>query len=351
MPLPGIGVAPAAGALYTELSSVTRRAFIPKLFVQIYFGSPSLFYMTGNAQRAAGGLNQVTIPMQGQSAVQGQFTGYGGGFNSPNITPTVQNGQWNLAYWVVPVPLPFGETIIQATDREISLLKVRMNDVFAVTRQQMATLLFSNNSANPLFPNSFQDAYDNGTTFPQYGGINRNLQGNSAFQGQLINLNSTGSGNFSLGTIGFTRSTMATLLAFVTNKAGGEAPTFVVMSPGDYATLNKDFIGNEQQGVYPGMSDARSMNIEARSSFPNLIVSGIPIFADHFVPQGNVFGVNVKYTSMYLSEDAAFDFSGFYSLVPLGQMGQQGVVVVGYDILSAKSVSGFWGYGLLGAYF
>ena len=42
--------------------------------------------------------------MQGQSMVQGQFTGYGGGFNSPVITPGVQNGQWNLAYWVVPVP-------------------------------------------------------------------------------------------------------------------------------------------------------------------------------------------------------------------------------------------------------
>ena len=41
--------------------------------------------MTGNAQRAAGGLNQVTIPMQGQSMVQGSFTGYGGGFNSPQI--------------------------------------------------------------------------------------------------------------------------------------------------------------------------------------------------------------------------------------------------------------------------
>jgi hypothetical protein len=51
---------------------------------------------------------------------------------------------------------------------------------------------------------------------------------------------------------------------------------------------------------------------------------------------------------MYLSEDAAFDFSGFYSLVPLGQIGQQGVVVVGYDILSAKSSSGAWVYNIAG---
>jgi len=91
------------------------------------------------------------------------------------------------------------------------------------------------------------------------------------------------------------------------------------------------------------------MDTAVRSSFPNLNVSGIPIFADHFCPIGNVFGVNTKYTAMYLSEDAAFDFSGFYSLVPLGQIGQQGVVVVGYDLLSAKPKSGFWGYNLQGA--
>lgn len=345
MPLPGLGVAPAAGSLYTELASATRRAFVPRLFVQIYFGSPCLYYLMGNAQRAAGGLNQVTIPAQGQSMVQGQFVGYGGGFNSPVITPGIQNLQFNLAYWVVPVPLPFGETIIQATDREISILKARMNDVYAVTRQNMARLLFTNNSGNPLLPNSFLDAFDGGTNFPTYGGINRNVAGNSAFKGQYINL---ASGNYGIGTVGMTRQSMATVLAYVTDQAGGEAPTFVVMNPGDYASLNLSFMGIENQYLTP---QQYTMDTAVRSSFPNLNVSGIPIFADHFVPQGSVFGANVKYFSMYLSEDAAFDFSGFYSLVPLGQIGQQGVVVIGYDPICAKSSSGFYGYGLTGNQF
>lgn len=344
MPLPGSGIVPAAGSIFSELTATTRRAFVPRLFVQIYFGSPTLFYMMGNAQRAAGGLNQVTVPMQGASMVQGSFTGYGGGFNSPQIIPGIQNGQWNLAYWVVPVPLPFGESVIQATDREISILKARMNDVAAVTKQNMAGLNFTLNTANPLFPNSFVDAFDNGTLSPTYGGINRNAAGNSAFKGQYIN---AASGTFSTASI--SRSYMATLLQYVTDQAGGEAPTFVVMSPGDYATLNKDFIGVEQYNPPPGSSF--TMDTAVRSSFPNLNVSGIPIFADHFCPRGSVFGINVKYTSMYLSEDAAFDFSGFYSLVPLGQIGQQGVVVVGYNTISVKSSSGFQLYGLAGAAF
>jgi hypothetical protein len=310
---------------------------VPRLFVQIYYGSPSLFYLTGNAQRAAGGLNQITIPMQGQSMVQGQFTGYGGGFNSPNVTPGVQNGQWNLAYWVVPVPLPFGEAVLQATDREISLLKARMNDVFAVTRQNMARLLYTNNSSNSLFPNSFLDAFDSGTNFPSYGGISRNAAGNSAFKGQYINT-ATNTSYTSVSISGFTRATMATMLANITDSAGGEAPTYGVLNPGDFATLNKDFVSNETAFVDPGGN--YSIDTSRRTSFPNLNVSGIPIFADHFVPQGTAVFPNVKYTAMYLSEDAAFDFSGFYSLVPLGQIGQQGVVVVGYNVVSAKSSSG-----------
>lgn len=345
-PLAGLGVAPATGGLFNELAATTRRAFVPRLFVQLYFASPTLFYMLGNAQKAAGGLNQVTIPTQGQSMVQGAYTGYGGGFPSPFVIAAVQNFQFNLAYWVVPIPLPFGETIIQATNREIQLLKARMNDAFAVTWQQFSTRIFSNNSGNPLFPDSFQSAFDNGTNFPTYGGISRLAAGNQQYQGQYINL---GAAPWSLGTSGFNRKSMAALLTFVTDQAGGEMPTFVVMNPSDFATLDSDFIGTEQAFVDPGKSYTADTTM--RSAFPNLNVAGVPIFQDHFCPKGNVFGINVKYTSMYLSEDAAFDFSGFYSLVPLGQMAQQGIVVCGYDTITAKPSSGFWGYGLGGGAF
>ena len=281
-----------------------------------------MFYLWGNAQRAAGGLNQITIPLQGQSMVQGQFTGYAGGFNSPVVTPGVQNGQWNLAYWVVPIPLPFGEAVIQATEREISLLKARMNDAYAVTRQNIARLLYTNNSANQQMPNSFVDAFDNGTNVQTYGGINRLAAGNSAFQGQYIN---AGAGNFgtayNVQNNGFTRKAMSALLTKVTDAAGGEPPTFGVMNPADFATLNNDIIGVEQVRITPGQEF--TIDTPIRSSFPN-----------------------VKYSNIYISEDAAMDFSGFYSLVPLGQIGQQGIVVLGYDFVSAKSSSGAWVYNI-----
>lgn len=333
MPLPGQGAVPT-GALYTELTAATRRAFVPRLFVQIYFATPSLFYLLGAAQRSAGGLSQITVPIQGQSMVQGQFTGYGGGFNSPVITPGVQNAQFATCYWVVPVPLPFGETVLQATDREISLLKARMNDVWSVTVQNMGGLLFTNNTANSLLPNSFIDGFDNGASVPVYGGINRTAAGNTSWKGNVLAAANYSSGTGNVGSVGWTRAAMANVLIQVTDLAGGEAPTMVIMAPGDFATLNKDFIGTEQIFTRPG--NEYTMATPVRSAFPNLNVAGVPIFADHFCPQGTTVFVNAKYTSMYLSEDAAFDFSGFYSLVPLGQIGQQGVVVTGYDVVTSK---------------
>lgn len=330
MPISGQGAVPT-GALYNELTAVTRRAFVPRLFVQMYYATPTLFYLMGNAQRSGGGLSQITVPVQGQSMVQGQFTGYGGGFNAPVITPGVQNAQFPTCYWVVPVPLPFGETVIQATDREISLLKARMNDVYAVSIQNIGSLIFSNNTSNSLLPNSFVDGFDDGTNVATYGGINRNATGNSNWAGQYYAL--TGGSGFP-ATDGYTRATLASQIIQITDAAGGEAPTFGVMSPGDFATLNSDFVGTERAFVDPGKG--YSMSTQMRSAFPNLNIAGVPIFFDHFCPAGSAYFVNTKYTAMYISEDAAFDFSGFYSLIPLGQIGQQGVMALGYNIVTAK---------------
>jgi hypothetical protein len=351
MPIGGIGPAPS-GNLFNELTSVTRRAFVPKLFVQIYFASPTLYHLWGSANSASGGLNQITIPMQGQSAVQGQYTNYGGSFNSPQITPSVQDGQWNLAYWVVPVPLPFGETILQSSaEKVIPLLKVRMNDVYSVTWQKMATQLFSSSGSNSNLPQGFLDAFDDGTNTPTYGGINRLAAGNSAFKGQYINAGagSTWESNYTTQTKGWTRVSMNSLIQKITSTAGGEIPTFCVMNPADYATLGADVISTEQQNIDPGGS--YNINTIARSVFSNLNIGGMPFFADTFCPVGNLFFVNTQYSTFYIDENAALDFSGFYSLVPLNQIGQQGVTVLGYNFISAKSVSGAWVYGFGGAAF
>ena len=82
------------------------------------------------------------------------------------------------------------------------------------------------------------------------------------------------------------------------------------------------------------------MDMTVRSSFPNLSISGVPFFMDHWCPKGTMYFINSKYTSMYLSEDAPFAFSGFYSAIPLMQIAQIGVMILGYNIVCSKPSSG-----------
>ena len=338
--LGGSGVVPGGTtATFNELNALTRRAFIPRVTVQLYFSTPTLMLLMGNAQRSAGGLNQITGPVQGTSMVQGAWTNYSGTFNKPQVIPGVSNFAFNTAYFVVPVPLVLGEALLQSTEAVVPILDVRMNDVYAVTAQQMGSAIFTNNTANPLMPSSFVDGFDNGTNVATYGGINRNAAANTFWQGQYY----SGVGGV------LTRQSMAQYLIQVTDVAGGEAPDFVVMSPSDYAALNSTMIGTENIYVPPGK--AYDMDTPIRSSFPNIFISGVPFFMDHWCPKGTLFMVNSKYTSMFLSEDAPFAFSGFYSAIPLMQIAQLGVMIVGYQIITTKPLANAIITGITGGAF
>ncbi len=286
-----------------------------------------------NAQKSAGGMAQITGPVQGNSMVQGAWTGYAGNFNKPSVIPGVQNFQFNTCYYLVPVPLVMGESLLQSTEAVIPILDIRMNDVQAVMAQQMAQLLFTNNSNNTLQPSSFIDAYDNGSNIPTYGGINRTIVqngvSNAFWQGQYYN---------AAGANILNRASLSSLLIQVSTNAGGEAPDFVVMSPSDFAALSSSFIGVEN--VYLRPNETNSMDATVRSGFPNLDINGVPFFMDHWCPKGTMIMVNSKYFGMYLSEDAPFLFSGFYSTIPLMQVAQVGVTIVGYQIVCSKPSSG-----------
>ena len=67
MPIGG-GIVPATGSTqYTELTYVTRRAFIPKLVVQLYNSTPLMAALIANSQTASGGVSSVTVPVHSTS--------------------------------------------------------------------------------------------------------------------------------------------------------------------------------------------------------------------------------------------------------------------------------------------
>lgn len=332
VPFGGTGMVPGStgntAGIFNELNALTRRAFVKKLVVQLYFSTPTLMMMMSGAQRSAGGLNQITIPVQGNSMVQGSWSGPQGNFSKPQVIPGTQAAAWNTSYFLIPIPLMLNEVLIQSTEAIIPILDARMNDVKNVAMQQMGSALFTNNTANPYMPDSFYSGFDSGTNVATYGNINRNAAGNQFWQGQVLTVPTFN-----------TRQIVSTKFIQITDVAGGEAPTYLVMNPSNFASLNQDFQGIEQIRMDPNGKYSEDPDARIRSSFPNIFVAGIPVFLDHWCPVGEAYAVNTQYTAMYCSEDAFFDVSDFQSLIAIGQLAQTAVAIVGYNVVTSKPVS------------
>ena len=338
MPQLGSGIVPS-GAIGNELVALTRRAFVPRLVVQIYKATPMLGLLLRNAQRAKGGVSQVTVPVQGGSYVSFSWSDYSGVFPQPAVQTAAQNAEFNLKLGVVPIPFMGMEALIQSSEVVVPIMKARMADAKTVAVQAISSSLFTDNSAFPSQVDSLVQAYDDGTTVSTYGGINRTVAANSFWKSNLV----TGAGAIT------TRVNFIKRLVQTTSLAGGEAPDFVIMSPGDWTTLMTDFMSLEQFTTNPRSRYGADDLINA--GWRGLMLGDTPIFMDPFCPTGTAFIFNSRYLALYMSEDAPFAFSGFYSSIPNLQIANIGVVIVVFDVVCTKPVSGMRITGITGSAF
>ena len=171
-------------------------------------------------------------------------------------------------------------------------------------------------------------AYDNGTNVASYGGISKS---NSFWQGQYYP-NQGGISNIA------SRVGMATMLTRVQTGAGGEDVDFAVMNPADWATLMADFMGFEQYQTTPRSRYGKGDVVN--SGFRAIQVLNTPIFPDPWCPRGEMYMINSRYLAMYMSEAAPFIFTGFESMIPLGQLASIGVLLTALDLVCSKPSSG-----------
>lgn len=323
MPVLGTGIIPS-GSIATELTYVTRRAFIPKMVVQIYNTSPLLAALLSNAQTASGGVSSVTVPVQGQAFVNSQWTDYSGSFNQPQVQQGAYNAEFNLKAIVTPIPFLGMEGAVQLNHAVIPLIEARMNDATNSMSDSMATALYTNYTNNQQFI-GLDGAVDDGTNLVTYGNINRST--NTWWQAKVYNASAAAP----------TRSNLFQYIAGV-NKNGAEMPTFGVCGFGTFAKLAQDFLSSEQFQVTPGTGfDAGEDGI--RSGFRALMVAGVPIYADPYCAEGTIYLVNTNYLSLYIHEQASFAFTGFESLLSNYQLGYVGAVLTIGELVLTKPKS------------
>ena len=321
MPIGG-GILPASGSTqFTELTYVTRRAFIPKLVVQLYNSTPLMAALIANSQSASGGVSSVTVPVQGSQFVNAQWSDYSGSFAQPSVQQGAYNAEFNLKLMIAPVPFLGMEGAVQQDAAVIPLIEARMNDATNVMMDAMATSLYNNTTNTQQFTGLPAAVSDSGT----YGNIDR-----STYTWWK-------SKTYAAGSVNPTRQNILQYISG-TVKNGAEVPTFGVCGFGTWTLLAQDYVGQEQYVLTPGSGFDGDAN-GPQSGFRALMVAGVPIYPDPYCPEGTVYFLNSNYLSLYIHEQGSFVFTGFESTLPNWQIGYVGAVLMIAELVNTKSKS------------
>lgn len=323
MPIFGQGIIPAPGAVASELSSVVRRAFMPRVYVQIWRAAPMTACLLSASQVASGGLSPITAPVQGAPMVAGQWVDYSGSFNQPGIMPGIQNAEYNLKAFCTPIPFLGFEGLVQVDYSIVPLIDARMNDATNVTIDVFALSLF-NNVANTQQLIGLPAAIDDGTFANVYGGIARNVQ--TFWQSTYVH---------NVAPTAPTRNLMMQYIAQVT-KTTGEMPQIGIMGFGTWTLLAQDFLPLERYNINPASRLEASADFVGHSGFQALDVAGIPFYADPYCPEGQLYIINTNYLSLFMHERAAFSFTGFESTLPNNQFGYIGAILSLLELVNVK---------------
>lgn len=317
----GTGIVPAQIPYGNELAAVTRRAFVPKMVVQIYNNSPLIAALLANAQTASGGVSSVSVPVQGTPFVTTQTTDYSGSFNQPLQQQGAYLAEFNLKAIVTPIPFLGMEGALQFDHAVVPLLEARMNDATNSASDFLGQALYTNYTNN-LNIIGLPGAVDDGTNLVTYG--NQNRSANTWWKAT----------RYTPGGVAPTRKLVLQYIVGA-NKYGGEVPTFGVMGPGTWVNLASDFVGQESYQIQPGNgfdSDAD----RPRSAFRALDVGGTPIYQDPYCPEGILYLINTNYLNLYVHEMASFSFTGFESLLSNFQLGYIGAVLTLAEVVLTK---------------
>ena len=328
----GGGILPATGsAQFNELTYVTRRAFIPKLVVQLYNSTPLMAALIANSQQASGGVSSVTVPVQGAQFVNAQWSDYSGSFAQPSVQQGAYNAEFDLKLMISPVPFLGMEGAVQQDAAIIPLIEARMNDATNVMMDAMATALYTNTSNTQQFIGLPAAVANSGT----YGNIDR------------ATYTWWKSTQYAAGSVNPTRQNILQYISG-TVKAGAEMPSFGVCGFGTWTLLAQDFVGQEQYVITPGGGFDGDAN-GPQAAFRALMVAGVPIYPDPYCPEGTVYFLNTNYMSLYIHEQGSFVFTGFESTLPNWQIGYVGAVLMIAELVNVKpkSMTKVTGYNYL----
>lgn len=319
MPVFGTGIMPESGQIANELTDVTRRAYSPYVYVQIYKSSPLVAALLNNAVTMSGGVNAINQPVQGNPMVTIQTIGYDGTFNQPGVTPGIQVASFNPAAYLATIPFPGMEGLIQINHSVVPLIEARMNSC-ALAFQERFSNDFYMNSTDTQAVIGLDGAIDDGSVLDVYGGISRSA--NSWWKSQYVNNSPP---------VDPTRNLIMQYL--LQQQKANELPSFGICGLGTWGKLAEDFTALERYNITPS-SDFGSSSVGAK--FQAIEIAGVPIYGDPQCPEGTAFLINMNYIGLHIHERAAFQLLPFESRFAVGEFGYIGGVLCVLQLVNVK---------------
>lgn len=317
----GTGIMPPAGDVADQLTATTRRAFVPVAVDQYSKAAPFLAMLTANANIAKGGVSSITQPAKFNSALQAQASDYSGKFTLPGDIPAIKDAIWNLKFMIMPIQMYGVELAIQDEHKVIDLMDSRFDDAGQTMADYDSTALYGN-IADTTQILGLPAAIDDGTNLVTYAGIDRNTQPKwKAYYRTVV------AGTYP------TRANVTQYISGVLKNAGGEMPKAIFVGINTWVTLQQDFQGMEVINRNPGQYMSKD---EANTGFVALSVLGIPIFADPYCPEGDMWIVNDRYLNLYIHESLGFAMSPFQSMMSNGQYAYLGAIMSMRELVCAK---------------
>lgn len=309
------------GAQFTEYQAITRRAFIPTMYVQIYQASPLFAGLMSHAKTASGGISSITVPVQGSPMTIPQWIGFNGQFNQPEYLPGIEPAEFNLKGVLTPIPFYGMEAVIQDQHAVVPRIEAVFNDATNSTVDVLANALWSN-VTNTQQLIGVMGAIDDGTNAATYGNINRYA---STFWTSKV---------YNAGGAAPTRKNVLQYMVGV-QKNGTEMPMMGIMGLGTWLALANDFESVTQYNQLPGRA-FDTYGDRPRAMFRALDVGGVPVYADPYCPEGILMNFNLDYLSLYFHHMANFTWTGFESLLPNYQLGYIGAVLSFLELVCVK---------------
>ncbi len=267
---------------WDQVSGITEKKFLPKLYDNVFYSSPLLKRLKEKAYKKLDGGTSIMVPLEYDDITSsGWYTGADTLSTSDNETMTAAEFTWKQLYANISITRR-DELINSGDSQKVDLVKSKMKNA----EKTMSSLLSAG-------------IYNDGTTSNAIIGLRAIIGTGDTVGGISQTSYSWWQGQVDSSTTAFSLAALQTVYSNCT--WNNESPSVIMATKANY---NRYYAALQPQ--------QRFMDSEtAKGGFSSLMFNGVPFIADDYAPTSHILLLNENYLHLCVHKDEDMRFSGF----------------------------------------